>query len=243
MRVVVSGGEGDAKFAKATMAETTDADDRELYRLGGLSAIVLGVAYLVIFPLYAQVGAPPVGGQAWLDHLAGKTTIWWAILALSVLTDLLFLPFGFALYAVLKAVHRNAMLLATALVGLFVVVDLAVTWTNIGALLTLSADHAAATTDAQRAAYVAAANFASAVIASPLERVYAILFLSVGILMIGLVMLRGAFGRIPAYLGVVTGLLGIVAQTGWGVSIILNAVLATIWILVSGFRLQRLARQ
>jgi len=228
--------------AAQVMAET-DADDKELCRLGGVSAIVLSVAYIVTFPLYAQVGAPPIGGQAWMEYLAGKTTVWWAILGLAVLTDLLFVPFASALYVALRNVHRNAMLLAIVLVGLFVAIDLAVTWTNIGALLTLSADHAAATTDAQRAAYVAAANFASAVIASPLERVYAILFLSIGILMIGLVMLRGAFGRIPAYLGVVTGLLGIVAQTGWGVSIILNAVLATIWILVSGFRLQRLGRQ
>jgi hypothetical protein len=229
--------------ARVVMPGTTDADDRALYRLGGVSAIVLGVAYIVIFPLYAHVGAPPIGGQAWMDYLGGKTSVWWAILGLSVLTDLLFVPFASALYVALKAVHRNAMLLATALVGLFVVVDLAVTWTNIGALLTLSGDHAAATTDAQRAAYVAAANYASAVVASRLERVYAILILSVGILMIGLVMLRGAFGRIPAYLGVGTGVLGIVALTGWSVSIILNAVLATMWILVSGFRLQRLARQ
>jgi hypothetical protein len=229
--------------SKTTKLETADADDRQLCRIGGVSALALGLIYIVIFPLYAQVGAPPIGGQAWFDYLAGKTTVWWAILGLSVLTDVLFIPFASALYVALKAVHRNAMLLATALVGLFVVVDLAVTWTNIGALLALSADHAAATTEAQRAAYVAAANSASAVIASPLERVYAILFLSVGILMIGLVMLRGAFGRISAYLAVGTGLLGIVALTGWSVSIILNAVLATIWILVSGFRLQRLARQ
>jgi hypothetical protein len=225
------------------MAGTTDADDRKLYRLGGVSAIALGVAYIVIFPLYARVGVPPIGGQAWMEYLAGKTTVWWGILYLSVLTDLLFVPFAFALFVALKAVHRNAMLIGTALVGLFIAVDLAVTWTNFGALLTLSANHAAATTDAQRAAYVAAAEYASAVIVSRLERVYAILILSVGTLIIGLVMLRGAFSRIAGYLGVGTGLLGIAAMTGSGVFIILNAVFATIWILVSGFRLHRLARQ
>jgi hypothetical protein len=229
--------------AKLVMAETIDADDKALLRLGGICAIVLGVAYIVTFPLYAQVGVPPIGGQAWMEYLAGKTTVWWAILGLSVLTDLLFVPFACALYVALRAVHRNAMLLATALVGLFVVIDLAVTWTNFGALLTLSADHAAATTDAQRAAYVAAANYASAVLPSRLERVYAILILSMSILVIGVVMQRGVFGRMTAYLAIATGLLGVAAQTGSGVFIILNAVLATIWILVSGFRLRRLARR
>ena len=224
-------------------AETTTADDAGLCRIGGISAMVLGLAYIIIFPLYARVGPPPSGGEAWFTYLEGRTTVWWAILGLSVLTDLLFVPFASGLYVALKAVHRNAMLLGIALVGVFVVVDLAVTWTNFSALLTLSDHHARAATDAQRAAYLAAAEYASAVIASRLERVYAILILSLGILMIGLVMLKAAFARIAGYLGVGTGLLGIAALTGSGVFIILNAVSATIWILYSGFQLLRLPRQ
>ena len=45
------------------------------------------VAYVGIFPLYASVGAPPDGGEAWLSYADGKTAAWWAILGLSVLTD------------------------------------------------------------------------------------------------------------------------------------------------------------
>jgi hypothetical protein len=217
-------------------------DDRALLRIGGIAAIVLGVGYLIIFPLYAQVGAPPNTGEAWLAYLSGKTTIWWLILGLSVLTDILFLPFGFALYLALKDLSRNVMLIATALVALFVVLDLAVTWANYASLLTLSGRYAAATSDAQRAIYVAAASYAAAVLASRLEIVYAILILSVGILMIGLVMLKGVFGRPTASLGVVTGLLGIVSLAGWSVTIILNAVCATLWILFAGFKLYRLSR-
>ena len=58
-----------------------------------------------------------------------------------------------------------------------------------GTLLTLSGLHAAATNDVQRAAYVAAANYASAVLASRTEVFYSIVDLSVGILVIGLVIL------------------------------------------------------
>jgi hypothetical protein len=211
--------------------------------VGGISALVLGVAYLTIIPLYASVGAPPTGGQAWLTYLHGKTMVWWAILGLSVLTDLLYVPVGLALYLALRGVNRNAMLVAAAFVGVFIALDLAVTWSNFASLITLSGNYAAATNDAQRMASVGAANYASAVLASPLERVYAIVDLSFAFLLIGLVMLKGVFRKSTAYVGVVTGVLGIVSIAGWNVTIILNAVLATIWVLLVGYRLLRLAQE
>jgi hypothetical protein len=213
-----------------------------LYRVGGICALVLGLAYLAIFPLFAHAGAPPTGGAAWLQYLDGKTTVWWAILGLSVLTDLLYVPVALSLYLALGRVHRSAMLLATAFVGLFVVLDLAVTWTNYAALLTLSGLHAAATNDAQRAAYVAAAGYASAVLASRTEVLYAIIILSLGILIIGGVMLKanGIFGKTTAYLGLAAGLLGIVSAAGFFITMILNAVFVMLWVLSLAARLCRL---
>ena len=225
-------------------ADAADTHDRWLYRVGGISALVLGLAYVVIFPLYARVGAPPTGdGAAWLEYLAGKTDVWWLILGLSVLTDLLFVPVALALYVALEPINRQAMRLASAFVALFVVLDLAVTWTGYASLINLSVRYAAATSDAQRAAYVTAAHAASAVLTSRLEVVYAIVTLSSGILLTGLVMLRGRFGRITAGLGVVTGVLGIVSLAGMTVTIIMNAVLATLWLFFVGYRLCRLGRR
>ena len=100
------------------MLGAATADGRQLRRLGGVAAIAIGIAYIVTIALYAGVGAPPTGGEAWLKYLAGGTTGWWAILALSVLTDLLFIPVAFALYFLLKGVNRTAMPVATALVAL-----------------------------------------------------------------------------------------------------------------------------
>src|SRR4029077_3700548 len=145
-----------------------DPDGKWLYRVGGISALVIGIAYLSILPLFALVGnPPPSGGELWLKYLEGRTTVWWAILGLSVFTDFLFVPVALSLYLALKRVNKNAMLIASAFVGLFVVLDLAVLWTNYASLLTLTRLHTAATTDVQRAAYVAAANYASAVLESP----------------------------------------------------------------------------
>jgi hypothetical protein len=177
---------------------TVGADQKQWCRLGGVAALMLGFGYVIIFPLYARVGAPPSGGEAWFNYLPGKITLWWAILGLSVFTDFLYLPVVFALCLALQKVNKNAMVLATALVGLFVVLDLAVTWSHYASILTLYSHYSAATTDAQRAGYIAAADYGSAMLTSPLEIVYPIMSLSSGILPIGFVMLEGAFNKITA---------------------------------------------
>ncbi len=227
-------------------AETTIdvVDQKRWYRVGGLAALVLGICYVAIIPLYAHVGVPPIGGgEAWFKYLSGKTTFWWTILGLSVFTDFLFVPVALALYLALKGVNRNAMLLATASVGLFVVLDLAITWSHYASILTLYHEYSQAADDAIRAGYVAAANYASAILSCPLEIVYAIVTLSSGILVIGFVMLRGPFSKITAYLGLATGLLGIASLTGLSMIIIGNALLATAWLFFVGHNLYRLAQE
>ena len=216
---------------------------KQWYRVGGTAALVLAIGYVIIIPLYAHVGAPPNGAEAWFKYLPGKTTIWWAILGLSVFTDFLYVPVAFALYLALKELNRNVMLLATAFVGLFVVLDLAVTWSHYASVLSLYGNYATATDDAHRASYIAAANYASAMLNSPLEIVYAIVTLSFGILLIGFVMLRGAFNKITAYLALSTGVLGILSLTGFSLAIIGNALFATAWLFFVGNRLYRLAQE
>ena len=153
------------------------------------------------------------------------------------------MPVAFVLYLALKAINRNAMLLATAFVGLFVVLDLAVTWSHYASMLILYSNYSRATDDIQRAGYLAAANYASAILASRLEIVYAIVTLSFAILVIGFVMLGGVFNKITAYLGLATGILGFVSLAGLTLTIIMNALFATAWILVVGYRLYRLAQE
>lgn len=231
------------------MVNAVDPDGKWLYRVGGISALVLGIAYIVIIALYVPVGAPPSGAEARLTYLAGNTLVWWAILGLSVLTDFLFVPVALSLYLALKGFNKNVMLLATACVGLFVVLDLAITWTNYAALITLSGQYAAAANDAQRAVFVAAANYLSGVLESSLLGVYIILVPGVGILLTGLVMLKGIFSKTTAYLGVVTGILGIVSVVGpffvsaLGVTYIIASILTTAWVLFVGYRLYKLGQQ
>jgi hypothetical protein len=139
------------------------------------------------------------------------------------------------------------MLVAIACVVLFVILDLAITWTNYTSLITLSSQYAAAN-DAQRAAVVAAAHYPSLMLESSLLGVYIILVPGLGILLTGLVMLRGIFSKSTAYLGIVTGILGIISVIGpvfvsaLGVTVIFASALTTLWVLSAGYRLYRLGQ-
>jgi hypothetical protein len=225
-----------------TPVGAVSAEDKPWLLWGGIAAIVLAIGYIVIIPLFAHVGAPPIGGQAFFKYLPGKTAIWWVILWISVFTDLLYIPVAQALYLALKAVNRNAMILAAVFMGMFVVLDLAITWAHYASILSLYHSYAAVGDDAHRATYLAAAESAAAVLATRMEIVYAIVTPSTGVLIAGIVMLKSPFNRTTACLGVVTGVLGILSLTGYDPVIIGNALFATVWFFFAGFRLIRLAR-
>lgn len=232
------------------LTRTIDRGDRALLRWGGIAALLLALSYLVITGLYVVSGAVPTGGdgQAWLGYLAGKSAVWWGITGLSVLTDVLFFPVAAALYVALRAVNRNLALAGVGLLALFAILDLAVTWPNYAALITLAGDRAADMLEVERTAIVAAATYPAAVLDSSLFAVYAILVPSIGILAISVVMLRGAFGRGTAWLGVLTGILGIGAVVGplfvsaLGTLAILASVFTLVWVALAGYRLLGLAR-
>lgn len=217
-------------------------DQKRWYRSGAIAATVLGIGYLVIIPLYARVGAPPSSGQAWFNYLSGKAPFWWAIIALSVFTDFLYIPLALVLYRALEKINRDAMLLAAVFLGLFVALDLAITWSHYASILVLYGQYVAATSDLQRESYLAAANYGAAMLSSHLEVVYAIVTPSLGILITGVVMRKSAFDKFTAYLAVAVGIFGIASLTGHAAAIYGNALLFTLWLFFVAYRLFRLAQ-
>jgi len=227
---------------------TADPDGKWIYRVGGLSGIALGIGYLLTIPvvtLYAG-GFPPIGTEARLAFFADHAAGWWFATALMVFTDLLYVPFFLALYHALKGLNKYLMLLAFAFAGLFIVLDLAITWTSYPSLIILSGDYAAAATDAQRSLIVATASYPSAIIDSPLSPIYAIFIPALGLLFASLVMRKGSFSKALVYMGMIAGISGILA----GIVPIfisdvemfqyINASLAMIWFFFTGFRLNKL---
>jgi hypothetical protein len=230
------------------MVNSDNSNMKGLYRVGGVSAIVLSMSYIIITVLYVLGGALPDGGEEWLKHLAKHTLEWRAILGFSVLTDFLFIFVAWSLYIALKKINKNAMLTGIGFLGLFVVLDLAVTWPNYASLINLSGKYVAAINDTERMTFVAAADYAFGVLSSRLFAVYAILVPALGILIIGLVMLKATFSKVTAYLGMVTGILGIISVVGplfiaaLGMTVIITSILTTVWVLLVGFKLIRLSQ-
>ncbi|WOQ17663.1 hypothetical protein [Raineyella sp. W15-4] len=213
-------------------------------RSSGAAALAFAAAYVVIIALYVPLGAAPSDPLARLEYHGAHLGAWWAILTLSVLTDLLLIPVTVSAYARLAGSHRRTMTVAVAFVALFVVLDLAVTWTNYAAVLTLSDAYATADA-AQRAAVVAAARYPASLLGSTLLFVYNSLTLSVGILITGLVMRRSGFRRPTGYLGIATGAVGVIAVVGSlllpaiGSAIILASLLTLLWVAFVGVDLLR----
>jgi len=234
-----------------TQNMTLNAVDQEgkwLYRVGGISALAVGLGYIIIIPLYLIAGVSPSGGEAKLSYLIANTTAWWAIIGLSVLTDLLYIPAALGLYLALKGINRSAMLLAAASLGLFVALELAITWPNYAALISLGSQYSAAATDAQRAIFIAGADYVSALLASPLVPIYTILVPGIGIFITSLQMLKGSFGKSTAYLGLFTGIFALIASVGpflisaLDITIIIVSLLTTFWFLFAGHRLYRFGK-
>ena len=227
---------------------TVDPDGRWIYRVGGIATFILVIGYFLTFPLYASAGIEPIGAEARLIHYSGHLTEWWGILGLMVFTDLLYVLVWLALYEALKGINRNMMWLALACKGLFVVLDLAIMWPNHAALFNISSAYAAATTDVQRALLVAAASAPSALLDSFLPSIYIILMPSLGSVFAGFVMFKGIFSKGTAYLTLaigITGILSVVDPLIFGPSDpmhIINALLATIWYLLVGWRLYKLGQ-
>jgi len=237
--------------AKNMMVNTIDQDGKWIYRVGGISALVLGIGYLLTFPVvivYAG-GFPPPGVEEKLVFFAEHAAEWWATTALMVFTDLLYVPIFLALYQALKGINKYMMVLALACEGLFVALDLAITWTAYSSLTTMGDVYAAATSDAQRAIIVAAAGYPSAITDSPLLSFYVGFFPALGLLLTSLVMRKRIFNKVLAYTGVIAGVFGILAGIGplfisdLETAQYINAGLAMIWFLLVGFKLYKLSRQ
>ncbi len=74
------------------LLDKAEAERKALFRVGGIASSAIAAGYVAIIALYASVGPAPVGGPARLDYLIDKTTVWSAIVALSVLTNFLYVP-------------------------------------------------------------------------------------------------------------------------------------------------------
>ena len=213
---------------------------RGLYRAGGVSAALYVVLIIVPLVLLNTMPQPPLsGGAATLQYIASNRSGYILELVLYVGPSVLAMVVFLALFMALKHLNKSYAALG-ALVGIASEV-IALAYNSSppslnGGLVYLSDHYVAATTAAQRAAFATAAEGLIAVNATGI-------LTAIGMLILSLVMLKGVFHKGVAYLGIVTGVLGIVSEAFrdiLGPGYYVYGLLLPIWFLAVGWKLSRL---
>ncbi len=234
-----------AKRSPVEAEVSPDQSWRGLYRVGGISAILFVVPVLVAIVLIV-IAPPPLNadGATALQYVASHKVLYLVEQILWLAPSVFALVVFLALYQALKHLNKSYAALG-ALAGIVSwALTLAQPVTGGGApvLVYLSDHYMTASTVAQHTAFATAAevflaenNITSAVgILTP-----------VGILIVSLVMLKGVFPKGIAYLGIVTGALGIVSEALrpiLGPGYFVYGLLLPTWFLAVGWKLYRLAR-
>ena len=226
-----------------------DPSWKGLYRAGGVSAFLFALLTLATFVLIAITPQPPStgesgtlpGGVATLQYISAHKAAYLVNMLVFVGPVTVTIVVFLALFVALLRVSKSVAAIGAA-VGITSVVLCVTGFTQLFGLVPLSDQYATATTVAQRAAVVSTANGLLAQINS--VSFGGILF-AVGVLIISLAMLGGIFPKAVAYLGIVTGVIGIVCESlrpviGAGYSIY---GILLIWILAVGWILWRLGGQ
>jgi len=233
-------------------SETTDSAYTSLYKLGGVAAllvVVLTLSEVVLLAIYPQPG--PVTDWFTLfqsNKLIGLVDFWGLEVPMYAMFVIVFL----ALYIVLRKACESRMTIASAFallgIGIFFATN------NPFSMLSLSSQHAAATTDAQRSAFLAAGQ---ALLAGTGQRAVGgfnmgLFLVSVAGLIVSSVMLGNrSFSRLTAYVGIVAYALSLADYLRQAFTqsaaialplILLGALSLVIWFVLVGRRLWQLGR-
>ncbi|QIN84716.1 DUF4386 family protein [Rubrobacter tropicus] len=222
---------------------SADLSRRWLYEVGGLAAL-FGVAIipvqLVVFVVWGQPNTVP----GWFD-LFGSNRLG-GLLAFEVLfvvNAVVGISTALALYVILRRLSESFMAIALAL-GLLQAVSFVMARPALE-MLYLSNQYADATTDARRAALLAAGETMLATFHGTAFHVGINLF-SVYFLIVPIVMLRGeVFGRVTAYAGIAAAILnwGLYVPGGIGVFLLtLSVIPLAVWNVLIARRLLQLGR-
>jgi hypothetical protein len=221
---------------------------RGLYRAGAIAALLFVVLTLSSIVVAVIIPQPPTAGatgslqaggatlQYIADHRVGYVVNMLLFVGPSLFTLILFLALFVALLPVSKSLNAIGALIAIVATTTFIT-----TFSLVFALTALSDQYVVASDAAHRLAIAASAD--SLVAQVNAVSVGGVLY-ALGILLLSLAMLRGVFPRLVAYLGILTGAVGIACE-------ILRPVIGSwyalygilfLWVVAVGWRLYQLSR-
>ena len=218
-----------------------DPSWRGVYKASGLS-LFAGGAIIVVFLLSVFIMQVPLPDtpQVFLENPMPPVILY----SLAALGEFLLMPGVLGLYLSLKDVKKTHMLIGTA-VWLAAIPMFLVSRGQIISLLPISASYTATTSEIMKATYVASVELAIGT-----ANVYvamALALLGVGSVIIGLVMLKGVFGKGTGYLVIVAGILILLGTCGVVLEVLailtlFGLVLTAVWQIVVGAKLYKLGK-
>ena len=231
------------EHAVARPDDTTDPRWRGLYKISGVAALI-GVALIPVQIVVLAVWPPPAAALGFFElfernWLLGLLSLDLLYLLQNVLLVLIYL----SLYVALRRINESLMTVALAL-GL---VGIAAYFPSNTAfeMLDLSNRYAGAEIEAQRAALLAAGEGMLATYVGTAFDVYYVLN-AIALLIIAVVLLQsGVFGRVTAYVGLLSGVLMSIPSTAGTIGLIFALASLLPWAVFSVLvarRLLRLAR-
>jgi len=195
-----------------------------LYRAGAVSAGLAVMSYAAALVIVAVTSAPPTsGGANVLAFIAAHRTVYIVRQLLWLAPSLFLMVVSLALAVALRRQSRSF----AAIAGLVATASWAVSfaWPTTGdgslAMVVLSDRYAEASTIAEQARFVAGAEVLIAL--NDVPAAIGVLQ-TLGILLISLLMLRGTFAAGLAWLGTVTGAIGVISEVlrpvlGWAYAV------------------------
>jgi len=165
-----------------------------------------------------------------------------SLYALAAFGELLLMPGVLGLYFSLKEVKKTHMLMAAAL-WLVAVFSFLVSRSQIISLLPISGSYQATTSETMKVAYLVSTEHAIEL--SNVFAEMALMFLAVSSIIIGLVMLKGVFGKGISYLVIVAGIMTLLGTIGvllepLTILTLFGLIITAVWQIAVGVKLYKL---
>lgn len=229
---------GSYQHQDAIHIDTTDSGWQLLYRTGGAAALLMA-AFIPIQSFVFFVWPPPRSVTGWFALFQQNALVGLLDMDLLMIVDYVLLALIFlALYATLR--HTAASLMAIVLALQLVAVTTYFASTVAFEMLTLSNQYTAATTEAERATFIAAGQ---AMLATWQGTAFDVSYIlsAIATLLVSIVMLRSRiFGRVTAWMGIALSILMFAPPTAGMVGLycsLLSLVPLVIWDILVARRL------
>jgi hypothetical protein len=234
-----------AQLTQVADAEIADERWKDLYRIGGLACLL--VAALIAFAVIVYFIWPYKPGVTSTENVFVilQTDRLGGLIALDVLTVVIvllnLLPL-LALYVALKRVNESYALIALAL-GVIAVAAL-IAARPVAEMVSLSEKYAVATTAAARSQYLAAGDALLELFTGTAWMIETLCLVLSGLISSSLMLRSPIFGKITAYVGIVTSMFGL----GFFIPVIgplllfVNTIFSVIWNILVARGFFRLAK-